>query len=101
MTRFIFALVLIVGVASCEGCQHNPAPTPVTPAGADAAPAKTPATCLDLCRHETDLNCAAAAPTPAGASCVDVCSNNQNAIAPWDLDCRTTAGSCAAIDRCP
>lgn len=101
-------LAVVVAIGCCQGC--HPGPKPVVKPAADAAP--TPpagtATCLDLCRHETALNCPAAAPTPAGATCVDVCINNQNGPAPWDLDCRTSAGgpspssdACAAIDRCP
>ena len=84
MRRFLAALIVLVGVASCEGCQHNPAPTPVTPPGAvDAASTwdgSTPATCLDLCRHEQALGCPAAQDTPAGATYVDVYAVSNQAI---------------------
>jgi hypothetical protein len=102
-----FAVVaMVLALAGCQGCPGPVPPVTPTPVVGDAA-LKTPATCLDVCRHESALNCAAAAPTPAGVSCVDVCVNHQNGPDPWDLDCRASAGgnvpsagACAAIDRC-
>ena len=97
MKRILFALVLMIGLASCQGC--HPSPTPVVnPTGAaDAAPAPVtgPATCIDYCRHGVELGCAWAADTPEGATCLTFCLNYQKAvIAPWNLDCRTAATVC-------
>jgi len=94
---FIFAATLM----ACNGCQHNPAPTPTNVSLGDAAysPPDGPATCLDVCRAGQALGCTWAAPTAAGATCVDVCVNAQQ-IAPWDLGCRARAKSCAAVDAC-
>src|SRR6185437_1176232 len=96
------AMVVVLLGLCCQGCP-KPTPVPVTPisVGDAAWDGSTPATCLDLCRRGQALGCAWANPTPAGANCVDVCVNNQNArIAPWDLNCRARATSCAAVDQC-
>lgn len=87
----LLAMVLSLG---CDGC--HPSPQPVTPVGLDG-----PATCATVCANGVAHGCAFAQPTPLGASCVDVCLHNQDVgIAPWDLDCRTAAPSCARIDAC-
>jgi hypothetical protein len=96
--RAAFALACFIAIAGILGCPR-PGPSPVIkPTSSDAAPA----TCLDVCRNGVVLGCAFAADTPAGATCVAVCLSYQAVgIAPWDLNCRASATSCAAIDACP
>lgn len=97
MRLLALAAAVILGIC-CQGCP-KPTPTPVTPT--PVGDAASPATCLDLCRHGQALGCSWAQPTPSGATCVDVCANAQNSgITSWDLNCRTAAGTCAAVDRC-
>lgn len=95
MKRIVLALLLALA-AGCQGC-HLPLPPPNTPVpGLDG-----PATCADVCANGNELGCPFAQKTPAGATCETVCANNQAAgIAPWNLGCRTSATSCAAIDAC-
>lgn len=102
MRRLVLLAFLAIG---CQGCPTPaPAPPPVNPppvvADASATCSGT-CTCANMCAHGADLGCSWARPTPAGASCVAVCENNQSAnIAPWDLNCRSHAASCNAVDFC-
>lgn len=82
----VFAVVLLLGCGEIK-----PIPTP--PAG--------PYSCETACERGADLGCAYAAPTPAGASCGEVCRNVQSSgFLRWDLECRTLAPSCEAVDNC-
>jgi hypothetical protein len=56
--------------------------------------------CAQVCANMRALGCLAARPTADGASCEIVCANFQKGPAPWDLSCRVTAKSCAAMDCC-
>jgi hypothetical protein len=103
--RILLAVASFIAIVAILGACTKPTPTPVVnPRDAsDAAPAWNggPATCLDYCRRGAVLGCAWAQPTPAGASCVDVCDHYQKVSpAPWDLSCRTSKGSCGAMDGC-
>lgn len=73
----------------------KPVPPPVTPVDADgSAPS-----CASVCANGRRLGCTFSQATPKGATCETVCANDQP-IAAWDLGCRTSATSCAAIDAC-
>lgn len=86
------ALLLLV-LAGCP----RPVPPPVPPGPADAAAAS----CASMCARLADLGCPAAKPTPEGASCEKVCQNVQDSgLILWNLECRTRAPTCAAIDEC-
>jgi hypothetical protein len=90
----MFAAALLF--VACQGCPPAPGPV-VNPTGPDAAAPTLPVSqaCVDFCQHGTDLGCPWAQPTPMGATCGQVCANNQEAaIAPWDLACRTKASDC-------
>jgi hypothetical protein len=94
--RALLIGILFVGL----GCPHNPTPTPVPPTPG-AMDASGPATCADVCQHESVLGCSGAQPTPNGASCVEVCANVQaSGIISWDLVCRANAATCEDIDAC-
>ena len=70
-------------------CRTKP---PVPPPGA---------TCLSACANLVRHDCPAGKPTAKGASCKDVCENFQaSGIARWNLECMSTAESCATIDAC-
>lgn len=82
-------LALLVLLAT--GCP--PPKPPVPPPGA--------ATCADVCHHLAELGCPAAKPTPKGTPCTEVCANIQSSgVITWNLDCRASAPSCDAADRC-
>ncbi len=81
-------------------CPPMPAPTPpVTDAGSDAAPFGT-YDCDSWCAHARDMKCPASLPTDHGASCVDVCKNTLGTPLYFDVQCRTLATSCEAVDAC-
>lgn len=89
MKRTLVLLVLVL----ISGC---PKPVPVPP-----VPPIDGATCDTACDRLRELGCEAAQPTPAGESCEAVCENVQaSGIVKFDLDCRSTAPSCDAIDAC-
>jgi len=59
------------------------------------------ATCEQVCKHMTALDCPSAQPTPNGASCVEVCENVQSSgMIEWNLDCRAAAATCESADEC-
>lgn len=70
-------------------CAHIQTPTP------------SPAECPHLCDHMLIMNCPGAKTTPKGATCVEICTNVQNSgVISWDMQCRLTAATCAAMDEC-
>ena len=56
-------------------------------------------TCATMCQHGTELVCPWAAPGPDLATCEEVCTNAVTVVH-WDLRCRSTAATCAAVDQC-
>lgn len=71
------------------GCGTTPTPVP------------TPSyDCGTYCAHATSMGCDFAQDTAAGAGCVAVCENVQAKLARWDLECRSTASTCSAINAC-
>ena len=77
------------------GCGTGPQPVP-TPAP-DAA---SPYSCTTVCQRGAAMGCSWVAMTPNGATCADVCSNALAFGLPWDMACRSTAATCAAVDQC-
>jgi hypothetical protein len=58
-------------------------------------------TCAQVCARATALGCVSAQPTAKGVSCTEVCENLQASGLPkWNLACRTSAATCAAMDEC-
>lgn len=108
MNKLLVLFFLVAGIAGCP----KPSPTPIPPTppynppnpySSDSAvpdPARQ-YTCADVCKHGFDLNCPWAQPTPNGATCLDVCNNIQTSgVITWNLACKSTQPSCAAIDAC-
>lgn len=111
-----FALLLLAAFAlagcsakacpSCADCPREASsglhaavakPCPIDAGGALGVPA----TCETSCAHLADLKCAAAKPTTEGHSCVEVCRNLvDTGLVKVNLECRSTAKTCAAIDEC-
>jgi hypothetical protein len=79
-------IVLILGFSLGLSCATIP-------------PAPEGASCATACIRATQLKCSFAQPTDNGAICETVCKNAQQ-IYIWDLNCRTKATSCSAIDNC-
>ena len=88
MKRLLLALVFC---SSCAGCPVNPTPTP------DASPHYS---CVTVCEKGDAMGCRWAAKTPDGAPCVDACTNAMTFGIGWDLACRSTAPTCAAVAKC-
>lgn len=99
MTPRLHAVALfLLAICSCHRgpCSSVPGPTPRAMSSAAAA-----APCAAVCAHMRTLGCAAATPTPKGASCEEVCITVQTSgVVAWDLDCRSKAPTCDAIDAC-
>jgi hypothetical protein len=104
-------LILLICIAGCP--KPLPNPNPPTPDAVDAttpAPAPTPTvdassnagyTCTTVCTNLKNRKCPGANKTVKGSTCVDVCQNTQDSgIVSWDLKCRSTQTTCAAIDAC-
>ena len=104
-------LIFLVCIAGCP--KPLPTPNPPTPDAVDAttpAPAPTPTvdassnagyTCTTVCTNLKNRKCPGANKTVKGSTCVDVCQNTQDSgIVSWDLKCRSTQTTCAAIDAC-
>ena len=92
MKRLILALVFC---SSCAGCPPTPTPSP------DAAAHYS---CVTVCQRGTEMGCRWADATPAGTDCYSVCANAMTFARSgigWDLACRSTAQTCAAVDKCP
>jgi hypothetical protein len=69
-------------------------------AGCPATTTST-ATCAAVCAKGAEIGCVFAKPTPKGATCETVCANLQASGLPaWDLACRSTKTTCAAMDAC-
>jgi hypothetical protein len=86
MKRFFPILLAFHFLANLVGC-------PPTPSGS--------ATCAQVCARGSVLGCQFAKPTAKGAACTTVCENLQASGLPkWNLGCRATAVSCAAMDDC-
>lgn len=104
MTRAILILLALGCVRPVPPPNPNPPPPdPIVDAGVteeetDASDKGRP--CLAVCRNLLKLGCPAAKPTPEGASCTKVCENTLDSPIKWDLECRRTAVSCEAADRC-
>ena len=88
MKRLLLALCLC---SSCAGCP--PTPTPARDAGPHYS-------CVTICQRGVEMGCKWSNPTPAGAECYDVCANAIEFGIGWDLSCRSTAQTCAAVDKC-
>lgn len=74
------------------GCLPRPIPDP--------EPGKT-ADCAQACDWMEELGCEAAHTTAEGAGCEEVCQNVQDSgFLRWNLECRSTATTCEAVDRC-
>jgi len=69
---------------------------------ATVSPSPTPGeyTCETYCIHATSMNCDFSLDTGGGAGCVAVCENVQATLMKWDLQCRSTAPTCEAINAC-
>lgn len=81
-----------------NGCSPAPQPQPPPP---QPLPEGGVATCSSYCENAANLGCAFSAPTPEGTTCEQVCGNVQGSgVISWNLACRTTAATCAAIDQC-
>ena len=90
MTLVLAAFIVILS------CSSKPVPPPSVAPDASLAP-----TCAGVCARMQELHCLSAEPTPKGATCETVCLNIQGAgVLRWDLACRVSAGTCAAMDRC-
>jgi hypothetical protein len=84
-------LLALVFCSSCAGCPVTPTPSP------DAAAHYS---CVTVCQRGLEMGCKWADPTPGGAECYTVCQNSLEFGLRWDLQCRSMADSCAAIDAC-
>ena len=91
----IATLFILVGCLAIACPKPTPGPTP--PAAVDSA---SPADCASVCAHGFALGCPWAQPTPKGATCLDVCRATAGGLIVWDMRCRATAATCAAIDDC-
>jgi hypothetical protein len=106
-------LILLICMAGCP--KPLPNPNPPSPDAVDATtPAPTPSptptvdassnagyTCTSVCTNLKNRKCPGANKTVKGSTCVDVCQNTQDSgIVTWDLKCRSTQTTCAAIDAC-
>jgi hypothetical protein len=110
-------LILLISVAGCP--KPMPSPNPPGPDATDATPPAPPApptppqtvdaasptpsvyTCTTVCTNLKNRKCKGANKTVKGSACVDVCQNVQDSgILTWDLKCRSTQTTCAAIDAC-
>lgn len=96
--KLILVLVVVLAGAACNGCTHNPPPTPTPVTAVDAGDLS----CAALCEHRSRLGCRTAEPTPGGFTCIDVCANANDPAGPiqWDMGCRVTTTSCDAEARC-
>lgn len=94
MTVFVIAYMMLL----C-GCPPTPSPDP-GPNPPPQPPQPPPAaSCSGACLHARELGCSWAQPTPKGATCETVC-NAAQALEPWNLACRSSAASCAAVEGC-
>lgn len=119
--KVLIAGLGIMFLASIAGCpKPMPSPNPPGPDATDATPpppavvdaaTPTPAvdgavdstkyTCTTVCTNLKNRKCPGANKTVKGSTCVDVCTNTQaSGIVSWDLKCRSTKTTCAAIDAC-
>ena len=58
-------------------------------------------TCAQVCAQAAALGCVSARPTAKGVSCTEVCENLKASGLPmWNLACRASAATCAAMDAC-
>jgi hypothetical protein len=86
MKRLLLPLLFLF-TAGSVGC-----PATVTP---------SVGSCASVCARGIALACTFVRPTPTGATCEAVCLNLQASGLPaWNLACRASAPSCAAMDLC-
>lgn len=63
--------------------------------------AGAPPSCASVCQNLRSLDCPAGAPTQEGHTCEEVCANAlSGGMFNWDLSCRSSATSCAAVTAC-
>jgi len=89
-TLLDFAVMAAFSALLFVGCvTPSPIPTP------------TVYDCGTYCAHAIPMGCDFAQPTPGKkATCVEVCQNVQDKLVRWNLECRSTAPTCSAIDSC-
>jgi hypothetical protein len=92
---FAIAYLAMFFVLLAFGCGTGPQPVPTPPP--DAA---SPYSCVTVCQRGAAMGCSWVEMTPNGASCADVCNNALAFGLPWDLVCRSTAATCAAVSQC-
>lgn len=92
------ALLFVLLLSGCPGCDQVAPDQPPNVVGTGGAPAGSP--CEQACARRTALGCSG-----AGAGCVDTCERyeEQAATAPAlgeNPACQAQAASCAAADAC-
>lgn len=99
MNRVLWCLAvpaLLVGMVACPPQAPTPAPGP----DAEDAASHKSGTCSLVCDHMKQLSCPGFEPTKEGHPCTEVCQNILDSGIPWNLGCRMSAKTCAAIDAC-
>jgi hypothetical protein len=88
LKQIVFWFVVLPAACSASCGTVPPVPTP------------TSYSCETYCAHAVSMGCDFAQDTRSGAGCVAVCQNVQDHLVKWNLECRSTASTCPAINAC-